>query len=183
MENKDKRPERIGPTEEQKNKAEYETVNPARLGNSDEQNSVETVRNVAQTHVQKYWRKRYITDRQFAAAEKLWQHYFHSGLSPSLTSRYEDAPTAGINTYGMPASEKQAAHRREYREAMNQIGFLCSDYLKSIVIEDISAPEAALRRGQPKRSAAPIGFSNLREALEALANHWNIGDNYKSEGT
>ena len=170
--------ERVAPTPEQKKKFEYDKKNPAEI-DSNEQAITETLKNVTQTNLQRYWRRKKITDRQYVAGEQLWLHYYYANLEAGVTGRYEDAPRSSSPDLQFSATWKQMDHRKAYMGAMNDIGYSSRQCLRAMVIEDQSAQDYALSNGQPERSAFEIGIFALQQSLEALANHWNIGDNYK----
>lgn len=127
---------------------------------------------LTQRLVDRYHRGKAITHRQHAAAERFWADFFAGGLEPRAVANLNRAGGPGECTYGMAATERQAAARGAWRDAVQAVGIHLSPILIGVVCDDRPASDCV--RGRTGRQAEIIGLDRLRIALETLADHYGL---------
>ncbi|MEZ0064019.1 hypothetical protein ABIF26_009581 [Bradyrhizobium elkanii] len=114
---------------------------------------------------------------EYIALQRYKHHWHHSGLELALASvdpnRIFASDPAGMS--GMPKSEKQAHHRRQYREARDLLGWKPHIVLENIVCAEVSLQIAGFSIGYNSPFRAREGAEKmLRESARKLAKHWGI---------
>lgn len=110
---------------------------------------------------------------EYTALMKYRHHWYHAGLEASLPSVDLNRVFASdpSNMVGMAKSERQADHRKKYREAVNVIGhkpcilldnFVCYEWQLSVACGTIGYSMFRARR-------------MVRETAAKLCDHWGIG--------
>jgi hypothetical protein len=114
---------------------------------------------------------------EYLALQRYKHHWHHSGLEVSIGSVDLDrifAPESpGMN--GMPKTERQAHHRRQYREARELLGWKPHIVVENVMCAEISLEQAGFSIGynSPFRSREGA-VKILRESGRALAKLWGI---------
>lgn len=116
-----------------------------------------------------------ITGRQYAALHKFRHHWYHGGVAPTVGSiDLNRVFSSDHGSYGtMPASERQAFHRGQYRKAVQQLGIRMSMIVEKFVCLDqpIVAVGHALGWAHPMQARA-AATALLVEAADKLADLW-----------
>lgn len=118
-------------------------------------------------------RRGMVTQRQFEAGERLRADYERAQLAPSVTMRWDAAPTAKT-ARGAPAgldpTSSQLAAKQRFAVAIDLVGAGLSDVLWRVVCanEGIAGAERAL--GWPARSGKVV----LGLALDRLADAYQL---------
>ena len=115
--------------------------------------------------------RRYITDRQHAAGDRLRHDYERAGLSPSVTMRWDAAPQSrvarGAPAYGATTPAQIDAHRR-FGAALDGVGPGLADICWRVICAGEAMQGAERALGWPVRSGRLV----LTLALDRLANHY-----------
>jgi hypothetical protein len=114
--------------------------------------------NVTQVPLDRYFRRNQITEAQHKAGSTLFVDWYNSGLSPRITSD-PGRMNVGEATYGMAATERQAYHRKRFREAAAKI----PDMARKEVCQACCDQE-------PIGKGAPMEI--LRRGLDVLVRHY-----------
>lgn len=114
-----------------------------------------------------------ISDRQFAAGEKLREDWERAQLAPSVTMRW-DAPPARKGARAAPVPHDptlaQIAAKRRFEEAVGAVGPGLTDVLWRVVCAGDGMREAERALGWPARAGKLVlGF-----ALDRLADHYRL---------
>lgn len=115
---------------------------------------------------------------EYLALQRYKHHWHHGGLECSIGSvdlnRIFASDPSGMS--GMPKTEKQAHHRRQYRDAKELLG-----WKPHIVVENVMCAETSLEVAGwsigvfTSRTSARDGAEKiLRECARKLAKHWGI---------
>ena len=118
-------------------------------------------------------RHQMISPRQFEAGERLRADYERSQLAPSVTMRWDGAPTAKTARGapgGLDPTSSQLAAKQRFAAAIDAVGAGLSDVLWRIVCanEGLAGAERAL--GWPARSGKVV----LGLALDRLADAYQL---------
>lgn len=129
--------------------------------------------NLAESPLGWLMRHQMISPRQFEAGERLRADYERAQLAPSVTMRWDAAPTAktarGAPT-GLDPTNSQLAAKQRFASAIDLVGAGLSDVLWRVVCanEGIAGAERAL--GWPTRSGKVV----LGLALDRLAEAYQL---------
>ena len=129
--------------------------------------------NLAESPLGWLMRRQLVSPRQFEAGERLRADYERAQLAPSVTMRWDAAPTAKT-ARGAPAgldpSSSQLAAKQRFAAAMDAVGNGLSDVLWRVVCanEGLATAERAL--GWPTRSGKVV----LGLALDRLADDYQL---------
>ena len=114
---------------------------------------------------------------EYAALLKYRHHWHHGGLECSIGSidlnRIFASDPSSMS--GMAKTERQAHHRRQYREARELLG-----WKPHIVVENIVCAETSIEiagwaiGGNSRTQARDTAERILRESARMLAKHWGI---------
>lgn len=116
-----------------------------------------------------------IDPAQYRALMKYKHHWYHAGLSGSVSSVDVNRVFASdaTNFSHMAKTEAQADHRQQYRKAVTKIGVIASN-----VVERVVCYEMPLAAGVSSVKNAPQAISESSMALkiagEMLAGLWGI---------
>lgn len=121
-------------------------------------------------------RYKQIDERQYQALAKYRHHAYAAGMAGNLKS--VDLNRIMANTVfsgGMPASEAQAFHRCQYREAVREIGIRESAIVDAVVLHETPIEMAGKMRGwsHPLQARA-VAVEVLRGAADRLCRLWGI---------
>lgn len=111
----------------------------------------------------------------YRALMKYKHHWYHAGLSGSLSSVDANRVFASdaTNFSGMARTERQAEHRQQYRKAVQKIGVIASN-----VVERVVCYEMPMAAGVETARNAPQATSESAMALkiagDLLADYWGI---------
>lgn len=115
---------------------------------------------------------------EYVALQRYRMHWHYGGLeiplgSVDLNRIFASDPS---NMSGMAKTEKQAHHRRLYREARELLGWKPHIVVENIVCADSSIEAAGWSIGRfTSRTSARDGAEKiLRECARKLAKHWGI---------
>ena len=113
----------------------------------------------------------HLSDRLFAAGERLRLDYERAQLAPGVTMRWEPVRIRGTNSDALAPGERQIAARRRFDGAIAAAGKGLEDILWRVVCacETVTAAERELE--WPARSGKLV----LRIALERVADFYRIG--------
>lgn len=115
---------------------------------------------------------------EYAALLKYRHHWHHGGLECSIGSvdlnRIFASDPSGMS--GMPKTERQAHHRRQYREARELLGWKPHIVVENVVCAETSLEVAGWSIGRfTARTSARDGAERIvRESARKLAKHWGI---------
>lgn len=114
-----------------------------------------------------------VTERQFDAGEQLRDDWERAHLSPSVTMRWDAAPSAkgsGTGDAMAAVTHGQLAARRRFDDAVAAAGPGLSDILWRIVCAGEGMRDAEQALGWPARAGRLV----LGLALDRLADHYRI---------
>jgi hypothetical protein len=113
----------------------------------------------------------HVSDRQFAAGERLRADWERAQLGPRVTMRWDPVRAKGGADAGLDATERQIAAKARFDGAVAQAGRGLSDVLWRVVCagEGLAAAEKSL--GWPVRSGKLV----LGMALDRVADFYRIG--------
>ena len=122
--------------------------------------------------------RKVISQIQFDAGERYYEHHYQAGLEPHVSPDY-GATGGGRNSWDhshMAASERAAWHRQKVRAANERLGPGLVRYIGLILIDEVPAGEAARRITGRNNEAAcrAVGTEMLKEALKILIDHWGM---------
>jgi hypothetical protein len=115
---------------------------------------------------------------EYAALQKYRHHWYHAGLEAGLGSvdlnRIFSSDPGSMS--GMAASERQAHHRQQWRQARDKLGSRTGGLVDSIVCAEDTIEAAGYRMGwRNKPQAIAAATEMLRDAGYRLAKLWGIG--------
>ncbi len=125
--------------------------------------------NLAESPLGWLMRRRMVSERQFAAGERLRSDFMTAGLNPSVTMRWDPSAVPGRSGQGageaLDPTATQIAAKRRFEEAVAAAGPGLSDVLWRVVCrgEGLETAEAAL--GWPARAGKLV----LTLALDRVA--------------
>jgi len=115
----------------------------------------------------------HVSERQFAAGEKLREDWERAQLPPRVTMRWE-APPPDRSPRSAPepaaATTRQLAARRRFDAAANAVGPGLVDILWRVVCAGEGMREAETALGWPARAGKLV----LQMALDRLADHYRL---------
>lgn len=126
--------------------------------------------------------KRMLDGKEFEALNKFRIHWWHAGLSgspqsPDLNRVFASDPTSGA---GMASTERQAHHRKQYRDARAIFEQTTENHKMLIVLDNVLFAEQSLEMagyavGCKSRSRAFVRSQELlKKAAQMLIRHWGI---------
>ena len=129
--------------------------------------------NLAESSLGWMARRGHVTPRQLEAGERLRADFERAQLAPSVTMRWDAAPTsrtARAAPLAFDASSAQLAAKERFAAAVDSVGPGLSDILWRVVCagESMTAAERALQ--WPVRAGKVV----LCLALDRLANHYRV---------
>ena len=112
----------------------------------------------------------HLSDRQFAAGERLRADWERASLTPGLTMRWGDAVRVSGGERGLEPGERQMAARARFEEAVALAGPGLADVLRRVVCagEALAVAERALK--WPARSGKLV----LGLALDRVAGFYRV---------
>ena len=132
---------------------------------------VRTVRvNLAESPLTWLHARGHLSDRQFAAGERLRADWERAELAPSVTMRWDPVRTAG-GEQGLTAGERQLSARRRFDGAVAAAGPGLSDILWRVVCAGEGVPSAEKALAWPARSGKLV----LELALDRVAGFYGLG--------
>ena len=112
----------------------------------------------------------HLSDRQFAAGERLRADWERAELAPSVTMRWDPVRVAGGEP-GLTPGERQLAARRRFDGAIAAAGPGLSDILWRVVCAGEGVPAAEKALAWPVRSGKLV----LELALDRVAGFYGMG--------
>lgn len=112
----------------------------------------------------------HLTDRQFAAGERLRADWETAQLAPRMTMRWDPVRVQGSGDRGLEPGERQLAARQRFDGAVEAAGPGLSDVLWRVVCAGASLPDAEKALEWPVRSGKLV----LRLALDRVAGFYRI---------
>jgi hypothetical protein len=104
-----------------------------------------------------------------------YRHHWHfSGMLPKCGSVDLNRIFGGIGgNVGMPSSENQAHHRRQYRKAQEEVGLIVGSVLDNVICLEFSLVDAGRLCGwRDEETARHKAEAHVREGLEKLRKLW-----------
>ncbi len=114
---------------------------------------------------------------EYLALQRYRHHWHHGGLEASIGSIDLDRIFASdpSSMSGMAKTERQAHHRKQYRDAVELLGWKPHIVVENIVCADTSIEIAGWAVGGNSRTQARDSAERiLRESARKLAKHWGI---------
>ena len=118
-------------------------------------------------------RRGLVSARQFEASERLRADFERAQLAPSVTMRWDAAPTSSTARgapAAMDASSAQIAAKRRFEAAVAAVGGGLSDILWRVVCNHEGMETAERALGWPVRAGKVV----LGLALDRLADHYQL---------
>ncbi|HEY0113553.1 MAG TPA: DUF6456 domain-containing protein [Allosphingosinicella sp.] len=114
----------------------------------------------------------HISERQFAAGEKLREDWELAQLSPRVTMRWDASPPGSRRSGAAIAdkSDRKIAAQRRFEAAADEVGPGLKDILWRIVCAGEGMRDAETALGWPARSGKLV----LAMALDRLADHYRL---------
>lgn len=116
--------------------------------------------------------------REYTALQRYKHHWYHSGQSPKIGSVDLNRVFAldPTSLSGMPASERQAHHRQQYRDARNALGHRAGIVVDNAICYETTLEIAGYAVGwKSKPQAISAAIECIRDSGERLARLWGIG--------
>lgn len=122
---------------------------------------------MTQRPVDRYLRQGWITQRQWAAADRIAALWHVAGLEPKVTAHWSPSTQAGVlGNVGMAASERQAHARMELRRVLARCGGqIGAAVVVAVVCDRESVASWSARMKWPREH----GIGALKVALETAA--------------
>ena len=122
---------------------------------------------MTQRPVDRYLRQGWITQRQWAAADRIAALWHVAGLEPKVTANWSPSTQAGVlGNVGMAASERQAHARMELRRVLARCGGqIGAAVVVAVVCDRESVASWSARMKWPREH----GIGALKVALETAA--------------
>lgn len=163
--------EALGPTVERLAKAEGFFS----IGDDQQGSQLFTIRD---TPLDRMFSRSAIAGAEYAALQKYKHHWHHAGLETAISSvdlnRIFASDPSSMS--GMAKSEGQAHHRRQYREAREEIGSRTAYIVEKVVCEEFPLDIAGYQMGwRSKPQAIAASTEVLRNAGYRLSKLWGIG--------
>lgn len=118
--------------------------------------------------IDRYRAHGHITDREWRAANAVWELWIGAEREARVTSGYEPAiMSSGTNQDGKIAKRIDAAVA--FVEIMRIVPYRSQGVVRAVVIEDWTASDWARLRGKGTRDSKGHGLDRLRLGLQALA--------------
>jgi hypothetical protein len=112
----------------------------------------------------------HLTDRQFAAGERLRSDYELAQFSGALTMRWDPVRLKSNGDHGLNSTERQIAAKRRFGEAVEAAGPGLSDVLWRVVCAGETLPVAEKALAWPVRSGKLV----LSLALDRVAGFYRL---------
>ena len=113
----------------------------------------------------------HLTDRQYAAGERLRRDWEAAQLSPGITMRWDPVRVKGTADPGLSGSERQLAAKARFDGALALAGSGLSDVLWRVVCAGEALAEAERALEWPVRSGKLV----LKLALDRVADFYRLG--------
>lgn len=111
-----------------------------------------------------------------SVARRLYEHWYHSNMSPMGTRDYRKPYSGGGDAFAiMPMSERQAMHRMHFRRAMEALGpGRIGQAVVCIVIEEQRPAETgkSMTGRNDKTACSAVAIEFLCEGLDRLRELW-----------
>jgi len=116
-----------------------------------------------------------ITPTQYRAAQKYRHHWYHAGLAGSLQSLDVNRVFGSEGCYGMAKTEAQAHHRRQFRNANDEVGTVGIAVLDHVVCRELPLADFGFAVGWKSESKAiNASRETLKATLTKLVRHWGL---------
>lgn len=112
----------------------------------------------------------HLTERQFAAGERLRADWERAQLSPNITMRWNPVRVSGGDRDLAPG-ERQIAAKQRFDDALSLAGSGLTDILWRVVCAGDAIADAEKGLGWPARSGKLV----LRIALDRIADYYRMG--------
>jgi hypothetical protein len=115
-----------------------------------------------------------ITDRQFAAGQKFYHHYFRAGIIEHFPVMNLDRVSGSV--FGSSPTDDSDHHRSLIIKAFKTLNKRYIWILDWAVIREMPIVEAGYEMGHRNRAQAhTAGMVRFRDALDDLADCWSLG--------
>ncbi|MHA1539427.1 MAG: DUF6456 domain-containing protein [Alphaproteobacteria bacterium] len=139
---------------------------------------VQRARNLTQSPLDYYYKRKQITEAQYKAGRRLNADFVYSGMSPSVTMRYQNFMMGGTKQKkGQrfdPANDNQIDAKERFSGAVSGVGRVLSPILIHVCCFEGSAGDWVAMNGRAGRQGKTEGMVTLRIALEHLAMHYEL---------
>ena len=127
--------------------------------------------NLAESPVTWLHARGHLTDRQFAAGERLRADWERAQIAPGITMRWDPVRISGSGgDRGLNPSERQVTAKARFDGALAEAGPGLGDILWRVVCAGEALPDAEKGLGWPARSGKLV----LRLALDRVAGFYRI---------
>lgn len=124
-----------------------------------------------------YFARGSITQRQFAAGDRLHCDLYAAGCGPRMTADLFSSGGGEGSAFGMPSTMAQVGARQRVRNARIAVGRRPWALLEAVIWDEMSAAAWAQGEGAGgDRHARSAGLFALQMALDTLADHYGIPD-------
>lgn len=113
----------------------------------------------------------HLSDRQYAAGERLRADWERAQLSPGITMRWDPVRVKGTGDSGLSANERQLAAKARFDGALALAGPGLSDVLWRVACAGEALAEAERALDWPVRSGKLV----LKLALDRVADFYRLG--------
>ncbi len=113
----------------------------------------------------------HLSDRQYAAGERLRADWERAQLAPGVTMRWDAVRIGGGGEAGLNPTERQIAAKARFDAALTNAGPGLSDVLWRVVCAGETLPDTERALAWPVRSGKLV----LRLALDRVAGFYRIG--------
>ncbi len=113
----------------------------------------------------------HLSDRQFAAGERLRADWERAQLSPGITMRWDVVRISSTGDRGLSAGERQIAAKARFDGAVSAAGPGLADVLWRVVCAGETLPDAEKAMAWPVRSGKLV----LSLALDRVAEFYRLG--------
>ena len=126
---------------------------------------------LTQWPLDRYLARKFISEKQWEAGDKLRRDYQRAGLEPQIVARYSDMVSGGLPLPGSPFYQERRVRAHEsFWRALDAVGYAVQGILWFVVCCGNTAGEWAGDHGHSKDAAVPF----LRLALDGLRQHYRI---------
>jgi hypothetical protein len=112
----------------------------------------------------------HVSDRQFAAGERLRADFETAQLAPSITMRWDAVRISGIGDRGLTGGERQLTSKQRFDGAIAAAGPGLADVLWRVICAGEALANAERALDWPARSAKLV----LRFALDRVADFYRV---------
>jgi len=137
--------------------------------------SVTGVISVTDRTIGKLVKRKVLNESHERVADKFFAHWYHAGMKANFATLRLDGVFGGQGNDGLPSSEFQTFHMRQYRDAVRVLGATASMVLENIVCREMELVDCGRRLDwKDEKQARAAATSILVDGLERLGGHWGM---------